>query len=171
MEQDAYQQLREKYTAQSLHEVYKEGTLYRMRKTALRHGVESPYSFATHAALADYDKKTCTRCARPLTSIEEGERWAVDEARLYWCGQCKDQLPRLGTVQHFIDTPDDRAMPRLMRDVIQQINNHPSFLQLNHDTRQMVGWLSQEQQRKSDDNRYLREIWFFMYKGEAMPPK
>ncbi len=170
-QQNTYQQLREKYTAQSLSEVYREGTLYRLRSTSQRE-VESLYHFAiTRASLADYDKKTCTRCARPLTSICDGERWAVDEARLYWCGQCKDQLPRLSTVQHFIGTVNDRDMPRSMRDVIQEVSDHPSFLQLNHDTRQMVCRLSYEQQRKTDDNRYLREVWFFLYKGEAMPPK
>jgi len=76
----AYEQLREKYTAQSLSEVYREGTLYRLR-TASQREVESLYQFAiTRASLADYDKKTCTRCARPLTSICDGERWAVDRA-------------------------------------------------------------------------------------------
>lgn len=156
-----YQQLVEKYTAQKLDEVYREGDLYRIVTPSLK-TLSKSYGFDfLRTALADYQHKACTRCHRPLTSITDEERWVVDESRLYWCGTCKEQRPVV-TINHY----PERVMPRLMKLVVQQINDHPDVLALNHDTRQMLGWLVEDQQRSSDDNKWIRAVWSFLYKGE-----
>lgn len=151
-----YQQLMQKYTAPKLHEVYREGALYRVRSET-----ESSYGINfVRASLANYDQRSCVVCARPLTSIGDDERWTLDDACLYWCGTCKERRP-VPAVRHF----PERAMPRLMTQVIQQVNDHPDVLQLNHATRQMLRWLSEDQRRKTDDNKYIRDVWLFLYKG------
>ena len=163
-EDTAYQQLLQKYTGQSLSEVYKEGTDYRITCQAEKEFSEACGIGLMRCSLADYDKHACARCARHLTSIMAEERWAVDEARLYWCGACRAQRP-LVQVQHDDPITQGHKMPRQMQQVLKEIQDHPSILQLNNGTRQMLGWLSQEQRRSTADNRYIRDVWSFLYKG------
>jgi hypothetical protein len=158
-----YQELLQQYTAQSLHEVYREGTVYRVRSQSER-DLQAVLGFEWTCSLSDYDKQSCTRCARRLTSIAGGERWVVDEARLYWCGACKLERPR-AQVQHLYQNDASRKVPRQLKQVLREIQDHPSVLQLNNATRQMLGWLAEEQRRSTDDNRYIRDVWSFLYKG------
>lgn len=159
-EKTRYDELVMRYTHPKLSDIFKEGDLYRVQTSAEK-DLAARYGFQwSRCALRDAETKSCTRCGRALTTIRADERWVMDESSLCWCGDCQAHRP-VAVMQHF----PEQEMPRLMRHVIQQINDHPCVLQLNRDTRQMVKWLAEDQRRRSEDNKWLRDVWSFLYLG------
>ena len=161
MESETYARLVDKYTAHELCDIYRDADgLYRMQTPSERALASRVYGLDLSRTLGDSDKKSCARCARPLTAIRVAEHWVMDEGRLYWCADCVTQRP-VATIQHFVTT----KMPRKIADIVCQINEHPSVWQLNADTKRMIQWLAAENNRSTHDNKYLKSVWRFLYHG------
>lgn len=131
--------------------VKKNGQFYYEQREA-RHGV------VFTALVNDPHTKYCHECIAYLQEMKEDEKWIVMEDYNYFCPPCGESVLSLDDT--VIERFPDATMPRRIDDLVLSIERHPDYGQVNKRTKIMISVY-----RDRNDNKELRSLWSFLYKG------
>ena len=132
--------------------------------------LQTQYSILTTCIVKDVDSKICVNCQiNELKNIKEGEIWICFNNE-YFCHSCFPKVKQ--SLEFFLKNQENlkKKVPRKIKDVICDIERHEQYVNLDVFIRyQYEACRDKLTNTTTDNNKYLKALWFHLYHNKEMP--